>query len=398
MADRIHVAMATRFPYQEKDGFSGMVQLALRLCEALARRPDIELDVVAMSDQVRRVEQREQHGYRVTFFPRQNSLRYYGTLIVPASLAMSRELRRIKPDIVHIQAIGETAVGTLLSGLPHVASIHGIYAEEARSAKLLKDRLACRVLVLNEEWYVPRLRHVMTCSPYIARFVEAHNRKASLYAVSNPIDPVFFQADALRQRENPYSVLMLAGVSYRKGHDLLLSATEQLLGRFPQMRVTIVGPDVEPEFAAQMRARIEASPAREVIRWLGPIEQERLVEEMSCHQVLCLPSRADTMPMVISQALAMGNLVVASDAGGIPDMIKHEVHGYLFPKGDEAALVAALDRVFQLSAEQAATLRLVGRRYAEANYFADGVAAQMVGIYRRILGRPVMQEEDQCLA
>ncbi|HZY74822.1 MAG TPA: glycosyltransferase family 4 protein, partial [Jatrophihabitantaceae bacterium] len=58
-----------------------------------------------------------------------------------------------------------------------------------------------------------------------------------------------------------------------------------------------------------------------------------------------LPSAAEACPMALLQAMAAGLPVVASAAGGIPEIVRHEVDGLLVPTGDDTALRGALRRL-----------------------------------------------------
>jgi hypothetical protein len=86
----------------------------------------------------------------------------------------------------------------------------------------------------------------------------------------------------------------------------------------------------------------EAPPAVEGISWhqLAPGD-DRLIELYQQADIFCLPSHADSAPWAIVEALACGTPVVASDVGGIPDLIGDDA-GIVVPRGDRRALGAAL--------------------------------------------------------
>ena len=61
--------------------------------------------------------------------------------------------------------------------------------------------------------------------------------------------------------------------------------------------------------------------------------------------VLVLPSWPEGLGRVVIEAFARGRAVVATDAGGIPDLVTHEREGLLIPPADPVTLAAALERV-----------------------------------------------------
>lgn len=382
---KLRVALVTRYPYVDSDAYSGLVQVSLRLCDALARRDDVELVVLSRAYQPQAIERRQVGNYQVVFLPYAAQVLRNPTFYFGAAAALSHELRRLKPDIVHCQVTPETAIGSLLSGLPLVSTIHGIYAAEAESASSLRARIAFPIIKAIESWYVRRMRHIMSGTPYVFRFVQARNPHAKLYNISNPIDPAFFAGDVRANRPDPQSILQLGTIYPRKGLDLTIEALHQLRRFFPRLRLTVAGNEVDKEFIGAVRSKIVAYDLAKQVRWLGPISQEQLIGEMRSHQIICLPSREDTLPMVLSQAMAIGNLCVASDAGGIPDMIAHGRQGILFPRDNARALAQALAVALQLSPERSEEIRLANRAYAEQTYHDDGIAAQTVAAYRQIL-------------
>jgi glycosyltransferase involved in cell wall biosynthesis len=62
--------------------------------------------------------------------------------------------------------------------------------------------------------------------------------------------------------------------------------------------------------------------------------------------VTVLPSRHDNCPLVTIESLAVGTPVIASRVGGIPEVVRDGVDGFLVPPDDPAALAARLDDVF----------------------------------------------------
>ncbi len=76
--------------------------------------------------------------------------------------------------------------------------------------------------------------------------------------------------------------------------------------------------------------------------WLEP---EAVSEQLDAATVLVLPSWPEGLGRVIIESFARGRAVVATDGGGIPDLVTNEVEGLLVPPADTTALAAALERV-----------------------------------------------------
>lgn len=78
----------------------------------------------------------------------------------------------------------------------------------------------------------------------------------------------------------------------------------------------------------------------------GPVPRRRLLEDLLCRfDVLVLPTRADMSPWVITEALAAGVPVVASDIGAIGELVGPGRGGVVCPAGDDGAFVRAVSAV-----------------------------------------------------
>ncbi len=99
-----------------------------------------------------------------------------------------------------------------------------------------------------------------------------------------------------------------------------------------------------------------------------------------------LPSFSEGMPTVLVEAGAAGLPVVASDVGGIRELLG-DGRGSIVPAGDRPALVRAIDSVLSGEAEAAERANRL-REYVARNYDADENARRTLGIYDSLLGGP----------
>jgi GT2 family glycosyltransferase/glycosyltransferase involved in cell wall biosynthesis len=142
----------------------------------------------------------------------------------------------------------------------------------------------------------------------------------------------------------PLRLGFAGGLQPTKGLHVLLEAIERL----PSNSITLdVFGSVEPyhgddNYMSYLGRRLE-DPA---VRSIGPVPHERMAQHLSGLDVLVVPSIwIENAPFIIREAFAAGVPVIASDLGGMAEMVHHEKNGLLFAVGDSAALVSAIRRV-----------------------------------------------------
>jgi glycosyltransferase involved in cell wall biosynthesis len=143
------------------------------------------------------------------------------------------------------------------------------------------------------------------------------------------------------------NLLCVGAVLPGKGHDLLveaLAATADLT-----WRCSCVGTLTRaPELVAALRRRIHQAGLEERVELTGPRTGRALHATYAEADVLVLASRAETYGMVVTEALARGLPVLATDVGGVPEALGRtpdgRVPGVLVPPDDAAALAGALRR------------------------------------------------------
>ena len=132
-----------------------------------------------------------------------------------------------------------------------------------------------------------------------------------------------------------------------------------------------------------LRQRVEAavrrSPARDRITLHGFVPHDEVPAVLRSLDLLVLPSVYEEMGSVLTEAMASGLPVVASDVGGIPNVVTDGETGILVPPGDVVALTKALDDVL---GDAALSLRLgeEGRRQS-VRYSWPGLAERIADLY-----------------
>jgi glycosyltransferase involved in cell wall biosynthesis len=142
-------------------------------------------------------------------------------------------------------------------------------------------------------------------------------------------------------------LLCVGALTPRKGQDLLVEALAAVSDR--HWRCVCVGAlDRAPRYAEQVRRSVRRHGLGDRIYLAGPRTGAGLAAAYAAADLVVLPSRAETYGMVVTESLAYGLPVLASDVGGVPEALGRAPDGarpgMLVPPGDATALAAGLRR------------------------------------------------------
>jgi teichuronic acid biosynthesis glycosyltransferase TuaC len=203
------------------------------------------------------------------------------------------------------------------------------------------------------------------------------------YAILNGCDTsIFYNRDRgearaeLRIGPDEEVVAYVGRMDVRKGLRELIEAVASLHERRPRLRCYLVG-DGSDETA--LRELIAQKNAGEYVRLMPPCKTDGVALWMGAADLVTLPSYKEGCPNVVLEALAAGRPVVASNVGGIPELMD-DSSGRLVPAMDSGALAEALEQVLDVewSGNEIATRHQRG--------WAD-VAREVQGVLEGVLAK-----------
>jgi glycosyltransferase involved in cell wall biosynthesis len=290
------------------------------------------------------------------------------TLLTAHNPAAARELvsklRALRPDVVHVHNLfprwGLSALRTLLEhAVPTVQTLHN-FRWLCAPATLLRDGADCRLCVRGNFTSAVRYaclhdRRVVSAAyatalslnrvsrlaeRAVGRFVCVSSFVRQVYADAGfapgklVIKGHFVDSAPGAEGSGDGSVLYAGRMSPEKGLSVLLRA----LCSLPEVTLKVAGEGPE-------RAGLEAGlgPAQTRVRFLGRLSREQLRAELRRSSVCVVPSiGSETFGLTVLEAMACGRPVVATDAGGLPELVRDGVNGWVVPRADPVALA---DRV-----------------------------------------------------
>jgi glycosyltransferase involved in cell wall biosynthesis len=182
------------------------------------------------------------------------------------------------------------------------------------------------------------------------------------------------------KKRGPVFVIGSVGrLSVEKGNIYLLKALNHLKGFDFECLIAGDGPS-----RSQLEAYVRDNGLRDRVRFLG--FRANVAEIMQQLDVLVLPSLNEALGLSIVEACRLKTVVIASDVGGIPEVIQDAVSGLLVPAKDEQKLAEKIAYIHQ-HPEEARKMAEAGHRYASGRFTTGIMTGETLKYYSEILAR-----------
>lgn len=188
-------------------------------------------------------------------------------------------------------------------------------------------------------------------------------------------DAAPFEAVPLPGPELAARLLFVGRICRLKNLPLAIAVLERLVAAGGDHTLTIVG---DGEDARDLVRRIDRSPARCRIRWLGRVPHAEIPGVFARHGILLVTSLSEASPTVVKEALAAGRPVVTTDVGDVRLWVEEGCTGFVRPPSVEALADAVR------SAETLVRAGRVRRSERVREVREEVVMARLVGLYREL--------------
>jgi glycosyltransferase involved in cell wall biosynthesis len=176
-------------------------------------------------------------------------------------------------------------------------------------------------------------------------------------------------------------LLSLGHLGPIKGHDYTLAALTAVVSKFPDVHLYIGG-DGQPEDYERLRTLIQKHGLKDHVTLLG--EVTNAFELFAACDVFVQPSLEEAFGLVFIEAGAHGKPTVATEVGGIPDIIINNETGILVPPGDSTTLAMAINKMLE-NPEWTAQLGKNARERIVAHFSLNKMVDKYVGVYEAMV-------------
>lgn len=295
-----------------------------------------------------------------------------------------RYVGKVKPDVIHTQLETSDILGNLASrllGVPSVSTMHTLSMPSSRKTSGMRKRI--RMFCLRH--FCGRV--IAVSSATRQHFIGLGVRPDKLISIYNGIDLDRFNVERTAghrgrlipdARPDELLLLTVAVLREAKGIQHMLRALPAILDKAPNARYVIVG---DGEYRKPLEDLANALSVRKNISFLG--YREEIPELLSIGDLFVFPTLNDALPTVLMESLAVGLPVVASEVGGVPEIVRHDYNGLLVKPGDPGALADACVRALT-DRELNLRLRANGKNDAHARFDVRRQAESLERLYRQL--------------
>lgn len=257
----------------------------------------------------------------------------------------------------------------------HSSTKHGIFSRIARPLHLLWEKRSirnCHVCISHSN------ANLFTCE-------KAYGRLPRAFII--PLAIPFPSGEPASPDSN--DIIFVGRFEYRKGLDVLLKAWDLLLREDPELPpavLHIVGRDTsgkrKPSYLSECLDGLNINSDRICVH--GTLNENELeaLRRKTC--ITVMPSRYESFGMVVLEAFAAGQAVIATNIGGLSELIDHNIDGLLFENEDVAGLASNLARLIK-DRKLRADLAQAGRISLKSKFSVHEMARKSLEAYEEAL-------------
>lgn len=174
----------------------------------------------------------------------------------------------------------------------------------------------------------------------------------------------------------PLRLVTVARLNPAKGHSHAIAAVAELRRRGVSIHYSIAGGG---PYEVELKRQVADLQVMDCVDFLGPLGESQIIALLQSADVFLLPSTGigEASPVAVIEAMSCGLVVVSSEIGGTPDLLRSGIEGKLVPPGDVAAIADAVQELAQDSTARA-RLGKAARLRVESDFDCSQVAKRML--------------------
>lgn len=374
-------------PWFDAASGGGTGTIVSSLCAELKKHLNIKVFVYGWHYNVAKCDQVDgitlEYGRLRPLYDEKNPIKAFvvGFLSLPGSvLLIWRLARRYEVDFFHLHFVSEVCfyfkILRWLGGPKYLITFHGSDVNRLSERHWLSRWLT--------EFTVNGASRLVAVSESLAGRVKATFPKKDVCVIRNGVSLPRNEEDKNKLNISNFKpfCLCVGGITHVKGHDIAIRAWEKLSKIMPEWHLVIAG---DGHSRKEYEELSKSLGCNDRIHWLGFVSSERINALMLEADIMLLPSRNEGLPCVLLEAGYAALPVVASQVGGIPEVVQDGYNGRLVPAEDSEALAKVVMELI-IDKPQRSKLGEALKKTILDNFSSEKMAKQYMEIYINLLG------------
>lgn len=300
----------------------------------------------------------------------------------PSKTKFNRLINEFEPDVIFVDRQSHFGLAAIDAKIPLIVHLRGDYWSEIIWAKqtLYKDPLRKTVLHFkdrNAEKCFKGASSIVPICNHLKKIVKKRYPEKYVETLYQGIDPSrWFNSEGMKLN-HPCVGLLQGAVIWGKAREMLI--LKDVLKSFPNVTFYWVG---DGPYRNKVLPELEKFPN---FKWLGALEYPDKVREfLSEIDIYALISGIDMSPLTLQEAQLMKKPVIATNVGGIPELMKDKESGFLVEKGNPNDIIEKLEILLN-NKEKAKQMGEIGRKYIEEKFNWKKISQDFIKIAEKCI-------------
>jgi glycosyltransferase involved in cell wall biosynthesis len=265
-----------------------------------------------------------------------------------------------KPDVIYVHS-PESALPFLIGkkNVPVVFHQHGSFNPvENTDIDWARNRLFKSIFNLILKFIYTRADAIIAIDKICYSQAKKSGAADKTFLITNPVDRALFKPDdsdrskirnQLRISDQDKVILFAGRLSRKKQVHLIIEALYKSIQKDHDWKLIIAG---EGPLEKDLKTQVERLKLAELVYFVGSVSNDRIPSIYNSADIVALPSKDEGIPMMLLEALACGIPVVATNVGGIPEIVKSNLNGVIIAEQTADCLVEGIEHCLKINWEK----------------------------------------------
>jgi len=315
-------------------------------------------------------------GISIEYFTMKRGLNYFGIRRI------SKYISENNIRLVHSHGYKSNIFLSVIRNKKYktITTVHG-WAKNTAGLK-------ARIYELADSISLKKIDKVIAVSEAVIKDLEKNGLNAEkISLIYNGIETNQYEQDIditkIREKytlsSDDYVIGAIGRLAKVKGHSYLIDAIPLILKEKINCKLIIAG---EGPLREQLLAMIEKYGLTGHVQLLG--YTNKIHEIMSMIDLFVLPSLSEGLPISLLEAMAYGKPILASECGGIPEVITNDVKGIMVPPENSEEIAKGVKK-FYLQKDKAVKIYAENKRYVDDMFSSRNMANQYIKLYKSLM-------------